>query len=358
MDLVWLERVFDVSPSAACSIQCGCCHSAYNFSYLLGSSTSYRGQGCFYLYLEVYKLRYVAPTARRGALLPSSNLCKMETTSPTLTLAHFIHPLTGNRKSHSALPSATADPPPRLAHLDRESAIALGILFVLILLAIGWSAHTRIKHRRARRDLEELQSDPRMGMLHTRIFRVDRKDSRRQLDGWPGRYTEEGMHGHRRSSVATLPRYESRRASVARRMSQTEKDRRWWGSVAAHGSTAQADRDEHELPPLPPSPALSSLSYDDRASRTAERAASRASIYRNARECSIVGHDWMPFPSDHVRDLQRPDRIEGFRGISWEDGGVGGVLDNCTLPSERRYSVAVEPGEPASISHDWAAGKV
>jgi hypothetical protein len=143
---------------------------------------------------------------------------------------------------------------------------------------------------------------------------------------------------------------------MMREMSQVERDRRWWGSVAAHGSTVRADRDELELPPLPPSPTLSSLSYDDSAFRATHRPTSRASFHAYPRECSIVGRDWMPFPRAH--GLEQSDRIEGFRGVSWEAGGVGRGLDAGALPSTRRHSAMVGPREEVSISQDWAAGKV
>ena len=287
-------------------------------------------------------------------------MAEMEVT-PTTSL-HVIsthHPITSDHKPHSDLPSPSPSPPHHLASLDRDSAVALGVLLILILVAIIWVAHTRIKHRRARRHFEQpASSEPRMGILQTRIFRVDRKESQQPSEAWPRRFTEEDTYGDRRASVATLPRYESRRMSAMRGMSQVERDRRWWGSVAAHGSTARADRDEEELPPLPPSPTLSTLSYDDSAFRATYHSASRASIYTNPRECSIVGRDWMPFPRSHAHGLERPDRIEGFRGVSWETEGVGGGLNDGASPLVRRSSVVVCPGEPASVSQDWAAGKV
>ncbi|KAF2687859.1 hypothetical protein K458DRAFT_385429 [Lentithecium fluviatile CBS 122367] len=277
----------------------------------------------------------------------------------TTTTVPRIHPITNNHKPHTAVASPSSSPPPHLSALDRDSAVALGVLLLLILIAIIWVMHTRIKRRRERnRDLEHLPlTDPRMGIYQTRIFRVDRKDSRQTSQAWPGPFTD--FTGEdRRASIATLPRYEPRRMSGIRAMSQARRDRRWWGSVAAHGSTASADRDEQHLPPLPPSPTLSSLSYDGSAFRSTYRSMSRASVFTNPRECSIVGRDWMPFPQGHVHGLERPDRIGGFRGVSWESERLERGLEHGGLPSMRRSSVTVCPGEPASISQDWAAGKV
>ena len=50
--------------------------------------------------------------------------------------------------------------------------------------------------------------------------------------------------------------------------------------------------------------------------------------------------------------------MERFRGISWENEGEGRGLDAGASRSVRGSSVAGGSGEPASISHDWAAGKV
>jgi hypothetical protein len=285
-------------------------------------------------------------------LLLPPNMAAQPSTTQTHIDSNLHHTITGDHKPHSSIPSPSPPPPHHLASLDRDSAVALGVLLLLILASIVWITHIRTKRRRAydrdRQD-QHLPHTPRSGSLQ-RIFHFDRKGSRRPSDAWPG--SPRSAHGgeQHRDCVATLPTCEPRRASrMMGALSQVERDRRWWGSVAAHGSTVQADHEEQEHhPPLPPSPTLSSLSYDNNAFRSSYRSLSRAEAYTNPRECSIVGRDWMPFPRSHVQGLERPERIEGFTGVAWESGGCGLESDE----GARRNSVTVQTGKSPSIAQD------
>ena len=207
----------------------------------------------------------------------------------------FVHTITSNHKSYLTSNSSTSSSSHHLGSLDRDSAIALGVLLMLILLAISWLARSHIKQRRARRDLEQATpADSRMGILQSRIFRVDRKHSSQPSETERRQFFQNGIHEDGRAPVATLPRYEPRRMSRLTGLSQKDRERRWWGSVAAHGSTAQADRDEDQLPPLPPSPTLSLLSCNDNVSRAIYRPRSWAFAQNTPRDCSIVRRDSMP----------------------------------------------------------------
>lgn len=187
---------------------------------------------------------------------PSTNATKMPD-SPELTSFHYQHTT-----------NTTTPDPTSLSNLNRESAIALGILLLLILLAISWFATTRIRaHKAALRDHAHhisvavatnhrlsrsttAEGEPANGIIGYRMFKVSRDVSRE--GGTGGAEWRDG-------SVSTLPRYEERSSVGVLSERERQRQRRWWGSVAVHGTTTRAD--EELPPPLSPSPMLESLAY-------------------------------------------------------------------------------------------------
>ncbi|KAJ4347090.1 uncharacterized protein N0V89_011027 [Didymosphaeria variabile] len=231
------------------------------------------------------------------------------------TLAH--PKLTFNHK-HTTTDNAS------ITRLDRESAIALGILLLFIFLAISWFVTSRIRqHRAAIREAEARRASVSAnhhlsrteaalnGITGYRIFKAEREVSRKGRENWKG---SEGETRARGESVSTLPRYEerNRRNSVCA-LSERERERRWWESVAAHGTTTRADA---ELPPLPPSPTLDNLAF--------------------------------PSPSASV-GIRSPV-ADGFRNDIWQS--------EREQPSESHESVDVGPSSRNSKVEKWIAEKV
>ncbi|KAF1963418.1 hypothetical protein CC80DRAFT_530300 [Byssothecium circinans] len=215
-------------------------------------------------------------------------------------------PLLATTSTSPALPPPTLNPSPiDRGHIDRDSAIALGVLPLLILLALTWTLYTHLQHRRKRHRRLKAQRLALGGNTHTldfgnivarRAFRVEKQDLRQWGRSTPGAGSGAGlgpggeawcdpreMRGiggmgwgmGNRTSVSTLPRYEERaggsvgssergkggsfstmksglgsaggRKDSGRRWSQGEKEKKkergWWNSVVRYASTSlQAGR--------------------------------------------------------------------------------------------------------------------
>ncbi|KAH5716349.1 hypothetical protein HBI20_133410 [Parastagonospora nodorum] len=199
-----------------------------------------------------------------------------------------------------------------ISHIDRDSAIALGVILTLILLAIGYYVYLRLQYRREQ-DLEQQQQQQQQrrrssiptlrsygtrGRAPTPSFHMERmwsravrhdSDSSTLQGSVSGEHKGSGKKGSwsssSRGSVSTRvgsvdttsndphggprsrspsPRSQTRRKSSHRRTSsiasvpaplldslQRQADKSWWADVARRGSTTHADRRFSVLEPIP-----------------------------------------------------------------------------------------------------------
>lgn len=141
-------------------------------------------------------------------------------------------------------------------------------------------------------------------------------------------------------------------------MSERERERRWWGSVAAHGSTMQADEEWKDLPPLPPSPTLSALTSVSRGVWPVHRSMSVCSACTNSFYNSTDRQDQSAIPQTHLQDRMQAERMGGFRGVVWDTERQRRGLDEGARVSIRRSTTTVDPTDASTHVKDWAVGKV
>ena len=215
-----------------------------------------------------------------------------------------IVPKEKHRRTTSSWPTSTstnADPraaPPSPSHIERDSAIALGVIVLVVLIIILWYLRSRIKARREldiERHLSSAQyfSAPHRGSIgsfnvpgHDARFRADsvwsvRKPSttREEDVGTKGNHRGMSSRAHStpspsfndtclgppsRAASIPLPPNSTHHPILAPRrasLSQTQYDKLWWREVARRGSTTRADRRLSSLEPIIESPYTPNCSY-------------------------------------------------------------------------------------------------
>jgi hypothetical protein len=128
------------------------------------------------------------------------------------------------------------------SRLDRESVIALGLIIALAAFVSLYVIQNKYIKRREQA-LRSLQVQPDIESQRQSIFRklsmLSSAGGGRRNSSYHGSDTR----GRRRGSSDTVVAQET----------PMQREKRWWGSVAAHGSAVKADA-EIGFPVLPPKP--------------------------------------------------------------------------------------------------------
>jgi hypothetical protein len=176
--------------------------------------------------------------------------------------------------SHTVVPTK-AD-----SRLDRDSVIALGLITSLATFIILYVVLNKYIRRREQA-LRSLQVQPDIESQRQSIFRklsmLSSAGGGRRSSSYHGSDTR----GRRRRSSDTVVAQET----------PMQREKRWWGSVAAHGSAVKADA-EVRFPVLPPKP---------------RPVRSLPSFYDN--EGGSPG-TWM-------ENAYEGERVGGFQGVVW-----------------------------------------
>jgi len=157
----------------------------------------------------------------------------------------------------------------------RNSSIALGVIVTLFLTSLIYWAYIRLHRRRYTNHLHNIAAQN----YSARAWQpIERKSSRWSSISWGG---------SGRSSVALVNE------------TPAQRERRWWGSVAAHGSTSKADANIEVREPEP--------------------VVTRACDEESPEMYTVNGYDW--------EVLQETQRVDGFRGVVWNMERMGAGLD-------------------------------
>lgn len=195
------------------------------------------------------------------------------------------------------LPTLPTPTPPSApsTHMGRNSLVALGVIIALVIGIALHYIYMQLRHARQRalqnQHTQDIERQPS-------IF--SRKDSI-----WSAFSISRSRSGSTRSSTS-LPASET----------PAQRERRWWGSVAAHGSTIRADREGEVFQPSIPSP----------------RSNDAPGLYAGS------GYDWDA--------LKATERLDGFGGVVWKTETMGAGLDQGARVCEGRET-EVEITKPA-----------
>ncbi|KAF2005932.1 hypothetical protein P154DRAFT_530229 [Amniculicola lignicola CBS 123094] len=178
------------------------------------------------------------------ALFPSSS--SPHTTLPPSTFTIAKPSSTPNPIMPDLSTSSTSNSTGSLADMDRDSAIALGAIAILIFCTFIWFTRLRIlelrRHRRRlpHGDLENSHNPGVASTGRTPSYLNDFLEKRIVTGGC--------CSGHRRRRSTPMSETRGRRDEPARSTSlsgttlHTRSDKEWWESVARRGSTAYIDR--------------------------------------------------------------------------------------------------------------------
>jgi hypothetical protein len=138
--------------------------------------------------------------------------------------------------SHTVVPTKPE------SHLDRESIIALGLIITLATFIVLFVIQNKYikRHEQA---LRSLQVQPDVESQRQSIFRKFSMLSSAGGGRRSSSYHGSDTRGRRRRSSDTVVAQET----------PMQREKRWWGSVAAHGSAVKADA-EVRFPVLPHKP--------------------------------------------------------------------------------------------------------
>lgn len=138
-------------------------------------------------------------------------------------------------------------------HLDRNSKIAIGVIITLVVYIFSYIIHTYFQKRREQAlQVQHIQPD----IESQRTVFSQRNSILGSISGgrWRSSYHDSNTIGKRRRLSVTI-------------VNETPKQRekRWWGSVAAHGSAVKADAEVplHSQPSYPKPVRSLPKAYDD-----------------------------------------------------------------------------------------------